>query len=313
MKCAVLIHCLDWRSGVTEFNLEGGISLCRTEGSDVERLYQRLCEIDNVDQGDPYNFRSHVMISDAALNESFPDWGGPFSVISRCCNIIAFCTSSPLGMCRLVSTKDDFCTSWIPSTVIYEQNPHEEVLLAYPDFLTGSPNGTITLTNAHFPALDDVTMQEIAACWSTQLRLMSTRDFDNHRIDNALSYFFYSWRSYYLDHVCLNLAIVLESLFSPFSNQEISHQIAFNVSRFCEKDSGQRESVYKMVKRFYALRSQIVHGGKARDRDLYALTPQMFHFCARLLKSIMRNYPIARQFCNEQERKALFSKWMFGE
>jgi hypothetical protein len=156
-------------------------------------------------------------------------------------------------------------------------------------------------------------MQEIATCWKTQARLLSTGDMDNHRIDNALSYFFYSWRSYDLDHVCLNLAIVLESLFSPSSAQEISQQIAFNVSRFCEEDPAERQSVYKTVKRFYGLRSQIVHGGKAKYRDLVALTPEMFHLCAKLLKSIMSNYALARQFCHEKERTALFNKWMFGE
>jgi hypothetical protein len=312
MKSAVLIHLLDWRSEAAQFDLEGEVSLCRTAGSEVERLYHHLCEADNLDDGDAYSFHSHILISDSAHDELFPYWGGPFSVVSRCCNTIALCTSCPLGMCRLISSRDDFHTSWI-SSVIYEQNPNVEILRAYPDCMAVSSDGTVTVKGEQFPALDGGTMREIATCWNTQLRLLSTRGTHNHRIENALSYFFYSWRSYYLDHVCLNLAIVLESLFSPSSSQELSHQIAFNVSRFCEKGAKEREAIYRTIKRFYAVRSQIVHGGKAKDRDLFTLTPEVFHLCARILKSILSNYAIAQRFCREEERSTLFREWMFGE
>jgi len=313
MKSAVLIHVLDWRSDATDFALEGGVRLCRTQGSEVEKLYHHLCETDNVDQGEPFSYSSHILLSDETHDELFPYWGGPFSVISRCCNIITVCTSSPPGMCRLICTKDDFRSLCIPSEIIYEESDDADILRTYhPDWLSVSSDGTVTATNVRAPLLDATTMQEIAACWSTHLKLLSTSDINNHRIDNALGYFFYAWRSYYLEHACLNLAIVLESLFSPPSAQEVSHQIAFNVSRFCEKTPLEREAIYKMIKHFYGTRSQIVHGGKAKDRDLYIFTPQVFHLCARVLKSILSNYSLSLRFCREEERSTLFNEWMFG-
>ncbi len=312
MKSAILVHLLGWRSERTEFELDGGVTLCRTEGTEVERLYHHLCEAQKIDEGDPFNFPSHILLSDEAHDDFFADWGGPFSAISRCCNIIAICTSSPLGMCRLLTTKDDFHSEWIPSQRVYDQGPDLAVLRGYPDFLEISSDTAITVQGEHFPALDDEIMRRIAVCWSTHLRLLSTRDIDNHRIDNALSYFFYSWRSYYLDHVCLNLAIVLESLFAPSSAQEVSHQIAFNVSRFCEKNPVKREDIYKTIKKFYAVRSQIVHGGRPRNGDLFAQTPRVFHLCARILDTILSDYALAQRFCHEEKRRTLFSEWLFG-
>jgi len=312
MKSAILIHCLDWKSDVVEFKLGGGVSLCRTEGSVVERLYHHICAIDNVDDGEPHSFGSHILLYDDAHDCSFSYWGGPFSVISRCCNFIVICTSSPIGMCRLISSKDNFTTSLTASSVIYDDPPDAEFLRAYPDFFSMDADGRITTTNERFPVLDDSTLKMVAQCWNTYQDINSKNDIDNHRIINALSYFYFSWRSYYIEHVCLNLAIVLETLFSPSTNQELSHQIAFNVSRFCENTPERREMIYKKVKRFYAVRSQIVHGGKARDKELYTLTPEIFLLCTKILLNILSNSSVAYRFCHEKERVALLSEWMFS-
>jgi|GEM_PF-2098929 len=312
MKSAVLVHLLGWCSERTSFELGGGVSLCRTDGSDVEKLYLHLCRTQNVDQGEPFHFPSHILLSEEAHDELFPYWGGPFSVVSRVCNVITVCTSNPFGMCRLISSSDDFQTAWIPSSVIYEQNPDLEILRAYPDFLKVSADSVMTM-GEHFPRLDDAALNGIKTCWSNQLKLLSSRETDNHRIDNALSYFFYSWRSYYVEHMCLNLAVVLESLFSPSSQQELSHQIAFNVSRFCGQTPEERAVTYKTTKRFYAVRSQIVHGGKAKHYDLYTLTPEVFHLCARILKAILSDYALALRFCQEEKRRAYFKEWLFGK
>jgi hypothetical protein len=312
MKSALLIHAVDWCSEEASFELEGGVRLCRTEGTDVDKLYRHLCQTQNIDESDPYNFQSHIVFPETAHDELFPYWGGPFSEISRCCNIITVCTSKPPGMCRLICSEDNFQSTSIPSIVIYEQHPDADTLRAYPDFLTVSSSGSVTITDESCAMLNEATALEIASCWGNQRKLLSSRDVDNHRIENALSYFFYAWRSYYLDHICLNLAVVLESLFSPSSAHEVSHQIAFNVSRFCEKAPHAREATYRTIKSFYALRSQIVHGGKARHRDLCMLTPQVFHLCAGILKTILGNYPLASQFCQEAERRRLFDEWMFS-
>lgn len=99
MKSAILIHLLDWSSEASRCEMEGGIALCRTEGSDVEKLYLDLCQTDNLDQGEPWSFPSHILISEVAHDDSFPYWGGPFSVRFGCLTCVNCLTgkASPLS------------------------------------------------------------------------------------------------------------------------------------------------------------------------------------------------------------------------
>ena len=311
MKSAVLVHLLEWGYQSPKFELGDGIELCCLKGSKVENLYNKLCEIDKVDEGEPFHYPSYILIPDSAHDDLFSYWGGPFSIISQCCNMISLCTSYPIGMCRLITSRDDFNTSWATS-IIYEPNDDLSILTAYPDYLTISTNGTVTCTGDHFQTLDEPLLRNIATCWNNYLKLSKSSNIDNHRVKNALSYFFYSWRSYYLEHVCLNLSIVIETLFSPSSSQELSHQIAFNASHYFGKDANEREVIYSSIKRFYNIRSQIVHGGKAKFHELAAFTPEVFHICAKILKSILIDYTMAQCFCNETDRNNLFKKWLFG-
>jgi len=312
MKSAVLMHLLLWETDDASFDMGDGVSLWNASGTRVEGLYHHLCETENLDQGEPFSFTSYVLMQDAAHDEIWLYWGGPFSVISRVCNAIAVCTSIPLGMCRLLTTKDGFRTLWIPSDVIYEMNPEHDFLAADPKDIQVSGD-SISVSNVRFPRLNDVTLADIRTLWDTSKRLHSSSKLDPHRVDNAMSYFFYAWRSYYMEHVCLNLSIVLEALFSPSSQHELAHQIAFNASRFLGKTSEERGEVYAVVKRFYAIRSRIVHGAKAKDRDLYRLVPRVFHLCAGILKGILLDCDLAVRFCNKDQRQELLDSWLFGE
>jgi hypothetical protein len=289
-----------------------GVSLWNARGTRVEGLYHHLCETENLDQGEPFSFASYVLMEDAAHDEIWLYWGGPFSVISRVCNAIAVCTSIPLGMCRLLTTKDGFRTLWIPSDVIYEMNPEHDFLAADPKDIQVSGD-SISVSNVLFPRLNDVTLADIRTLWDTSKRLHSSSKLDPHRVDNAMSYFFYAWRSYYMEHVCLNLAIVLESLFSPNSQHEIAHRIAFNASSFVGRTSDERGEVYDVIKRFYAVRSRIVHGARPKQSNLYGLVPRVFHLCADILKEILLDHELAARFCSKDQREKLLGRWSFGE
>lgn len=311
MKTAILIHCLGWTSQSSEVDLESGIKLCRSEGTKVEKLYHKLCKKNEVDQGEPFYFPTYILIDDSKHDELFPYWGGPHSIVSMCCNLIAICISQPLSMCRLMSSKDNFRTSWITST-IYEANESSDIIRARPKIENFKGDGSFSYQGGDFGDLDDMTIQKIRTAWKTFSEIQKFTKADNHRIDNALNYFFYAWRSYHMEQVCLNLAIVLESLFSPSQAHELSHQITFNGAHFYGNEAKEKERTYNIIKKFYNLRSQIVHGGKAKDRDLFILTPEVFHLCSSILMKILSRYELAMCFSSEKARNELVRTWMFG-
>ncbi len=315
METAVLYHLLGWQLEKSNYRIASGVSLNQTEGTKLETLYEKLCDSSIEMQGEYFSFPSHLLISDEAYDESFPFFGGPDSVVSRVSNLIVMCTSYPLGFSRLISSKDGFSSAWI-STVAYERTPQMDILFAYPDYVTvnGTKTGvSISITNEYFPVLDEECLGRIRTCWDNLEHFHEIDESKNHRVENALGYFFYSWRAYHMEHVCLNLAIVLETLFSPASHQELSHSIAFNVSKLCARNRDESELLYRKVKKFYNLRSQIVHGGEANQKLLHQLTPDMFQLVARILREILLNESLLTSFGCKRRRSKLLADWMFGK
>ncbi len=293
---AILVHLLKWDSESTCYKLDDRVSICQTEGSNVESLYRELCNRDKIDQGEPYTFPSYILITDSTFDSVYY-WNSASSTISKCANLITVCLSNALGMCRLIISSDNFLTDISPSIIIYED--YEEL-----QSLRGR--------DVHeFGLLNDTNLYEIKTCWQNYQRICNSDKLNRHRVENALSYFFYAWRSHNLEHICINLSIVLETLFSPSSAIELSHQIAFNLSRFLGENREQRESLFITIKKFYSLRSKIVHGGQANNDDLYTNVPDVFHICARVLKNILTDIKLAQIFCNDQNRQNLFKEWLF--
>jgi hypothetical protein len=313
MEATVLIHLPQWESSRDFVELEKGITLCRTEGTETERLYKELCETRYVDDGDPFNYGAHVHFSESIGLGRIGEWSGPFSAVSQACNLIAICSASPLGMCRLILRATDHDQPWIHTEIIYDHSPGVDVLQTHPASVKSGSDGNVLAGGGRSSPLNDTVLDRIAQCWGVYTELDRIGSDADHRVQNALSYFFYSWNSYYLDHVCLNLAIVLESLFAPPSPQEVSHQIAFNVSRFYGASRSQREELYKTVKRFYSIRSQIIHGGMPEEGNLSSITPQVFRLCAGILQRIVGDRDNALRFSSAEKRKKLISEWLFGD
>ena len=115
-----------------------------------------------------------------------------------------------------------------------------------------------------------------------------------------------------MDQTCINLAIVLESLFSPTNQMELTHQISFNASQFLGDDKEEKRLLYKLFKRFYSLRSKIVHGNIPDHKELFVVTSVIFILCSEILKKIYLDIGIAKFFIEDKKRSELFSNWMFS-
>jgi hypothetical protein len=308
MNCAVLVHAIDWESSSPFHEIDHGITLHKTTGSKVEALYHNLCENHNIDQGEPFTYHFHVLFNGAVHQYLLMDIGGRYSIITKLCNIIVICLSYPLDMCRMIVSADNFETAFVPPEIIYDSiygDSELDILRLHPDRIDFGKDGSISYS-VDLKALNDVNLKEIQNCWINQKALN-----DCHRIANALSYFFYSWHSFYLDHVCLNLAITLESLFSRSSTTELSHRIAFNFSRMHGKNYEERQSDYKLIRKFYNLRSSIVHGGIAKDEELYRIVPHVFHLTANILKRILMDKELSSFYRDEKKLNQLFDQWLF--
>jgi len=92
------------------------------------------------------------------------------------------------------------------------------------------------------------------------------KDDSHSALRNALFNFFQCQLSNHLEQLCINTSIILESLFGPDSNSELSHQIAMNVAKHLGDDAKTEEN-YKLIKSFYSLRSKIVHGATEKNKS----------------------------------------------
>lgn len=309
-KAALIVQGGAWKTDITSFELADGLVLERYESSRVKALYESVCKSQNVDDGDPHSFDLCIYFPTQLLDELFPYFGGPHSIISEICNLVVIATGIPIGFCRLFTSKDDFNTCGL-TTPAYEWNPDMNFLRCDLDLISRN-NGTITLPSEirSDAALTDEKLNRIRQMYETLLAMRGSA-ITNTRIQNALDFFFYAWRSYYMPHVCMNLAIVLETLFSPAANTDISQRVAFHVCRFCGDDEEERVKLFKMIKKFYGLRSKIVHGDQPKESELYDLTPRVFHLVSWLLARLLSDWDLVSTFGNDKKREQLMNHWLF--
>ncbi len=312
IESTLLIHLMQWKASQDTYVLDDWVTLHRTAGSAVEKEYHMLCETRNIDDGDPFEFTTHVHISENIDLGEHLDLRGPHSIIARLCNVLTISTARPLGMCRIIAKNNDPEYIWTHTEILFDYNPSFELLISYPDGINFGGDGSVSTHGGPPAVVDDITLKRMKHCWNTLRKLRDSTRVDNHRLQNSLTYYFYSWNSYDLEQTCLNLAIVLESLFAPYSRDEIAHQVAFNVSRFVGDSPDVREQVYRTVKKFYNLRSEVVHGGKPKVKDLYLQTPEMFYLCTRILARLLIEEDLALTFSTEESRQNLLRSWLFG-
>jgi hypothetical protein len=288
---AGLLHWTIWEADIDEVRIAPGIKLCRTEGSSVEKLYEALCIATGIDGGEPFEFGSYILLEPEDVKPALLPFGDPYSLFDRLCNVVAIITSQPISLCRVIESSDGF-RSCEDTHIVYTYGGQTEFL-----------------TDSNKP-IDDDRATEICKAWAISQRAWETEK-SRGRLANAQTYFYYAWRSPYIEPICLNLAIVLEVLFAPHSQSEVSHQISFNVSKFVGKTEHEREQIYKAMKKFYNFRSTIVHGGIPSDEKFIDITVEVFHLCSNILRTILINEKIALAFEDEHLRRKMLFKFLF--
>jgi hypothetical protein len=309
MKISIIIYSFNWKLVDNQFPIKDGMYFEKFSTSQASLLYKELCKQLQIDDGDPRNIGTHIVIEEKLLDEVFPYWHTPNSIISKICNILTFCKVNPLTSYRIITSKDDFKNTWTyPLEIHSEYNLYEELTMN-----VGSVTKiveTLSSINRIYNEDYDLTLDclnKVKTCYCNLEKL-----YENKRIKNAFDFFFNAWHSHQMEHICINLAIVLESLFSPNSNTELTHQIAFNTSHFLGNNADEKEKIYALIKNFYNIRSQIVHGSKPDHYNLGSLTSVVYILCCEILQKLFLNTHIADNFIDKETRNKLFNKWMFA-
>lgn len=203
-----LLHGIEWKyPEATEFLLSEGIKLCKFKGSYAENIYFKLCNENGLDDGDGFEYETYISIGLRSDPEHLPHEQGPDSTISRICNVIAITINGPISWYRLIGVTKNLNFSGYTYDIGFSNTAEQ----------FDNQRGNLTIES----------LDLIKRLWISD-RMLRENYISNSRIINSLDYYFYAWRAWNLDQTCINLAIVLETLFSPSSNAELSHRIAYN-------------------------------------------------------------------------------------
>lgn len=292
-KIALLYHLLHWEATNDYFPIDKGITLHKTENTNVEILYHKLCEEVGVDEATPYDYYTHLIYDNEIQGPSDGNYSSPENRINFINNLLAINLHTPISFVRIMKTRDDFKTCSGTKQIFYYSE-------SYDFFNTGK-----------FTINDD-TLLDIKKCYDN-LKNINFKNADINyitRINCALRYFFYSWSSYHVEQTCVNLAVAIESLFSP-SQSEVNHQIAFNICKFVGRDKEERQRVYKLMKDFYDLRSKIVHGSLKDYRKFYPILFDSFYLFASMLRDIIINEELLEIFNDNKQRENYLQDLIF--
>lgn len=308
MKTSIIIYSYGWKLEAQQFFINQDLYFEKFSTSPASLLYNELCNQLQIDDAEPRDIETHIVIEEKLLDEVYPYWHTPNSIISEICNILAFCKINPLTSYRIITSKDNFKSKWLyPLEIHSEYNLYEALTMD-----VGSvPQITETLSSINRIYNEDYNLSldcldKVKTCYCNLEKL-----YENKRVKNAFDFFFNAWHSHQMEHICINLAIVLESLFSPNSNTELTHRISFNASHFLGNNFDEKEKIYSIIKNFYNIRSQIVHGSKPDHNNLDSLTSVVYILCCEILQKLFTNIDIADEFVDKETRNKLFKKWMF--
>lgn len=291
MKYALLIHTLDWKYDNPEFIIDDHISFVKLEDHPVDTLYNSLCEESGLDDGEPYFFKSALILTDSDDNKMFPT-SDPQSISSTLMNLLTIIHHGTIGYCRIISSLDNFKTSRY-TFELYDEHSM----------------GIFDHSEADKSKLDQRNLQLLQRI-CTNLKAKATTKVKYPRINNALDYFYLAWNVHTLEQTAIGLSIVMETLFAPHSNVEISHQVSFNVAKFFGETKKARQGVYKMIKKYYSIRSKIVHGDNINADD-YNSIPDLFKFVSSILLKILSDKNLIILFNDNKLRKQYLDNLLF--
>ncbi|MGE0441553.1 MAG: hypothetical protein AB7L66_05150 [Gemmatimonadales bacterium] len=288
---ALLLHVADWQLPEPTRRIAPTVALCNLSGTRVAALYERLCAETGIDDGEPLMYEAYALFEPSDGSAYHLGADDPYALADRVANLLAVASSRSLTWSRMIWSEDQFETS-TDTAAVHQAGPQT-------DFLQDSRI-----------VLDAPTVDAVETMWAITNPMWEAEK-SSGRVINALSYFYYAWRAHYIEHICLNLAIALEVLFAPHSQSETTHQLCFNLARFAGAESGAREDIYNRVKRFYRIRSSIVHGGIPDDGKIIDTTVDMFHLTAHILKRILTDRALAATFNDSSAQRALWKSYLF--
>ena len=259
MKFAILIHLLNWGHEDKEFILDEGLTFVNLSTHPVGKLYRIICKTDRVDEGDPFSYETALVLhDDTGEDYSFFPTASKYSLSTTLVNLLTIIYTGTLGQCRVIASKDNFKS--LHSTYMLYQSQTEYI-------------DELVVLHSKF---DKHNIELLKSIWGN-LKATYTQNIKNSRIENALSFFYLSWNTLTLEQTGICLSIVLETLFSPHSNNELIHQISYNVAKFTGTSKHQKKDDYKYIKKYYSTRSKLVHGETINDDELNSI-PLFFKF-----------------------------------
>jgi len=292
VQIAVLLHVIPWQYNEDNYEIAPNILLCKTSDSLIDKLYKKMCADEGLDDGSPYDYYSHILFSPADLNKHFGWKGSPHELLDRLLNVVAIFLSEPINHVRIIHSEDNFSS--------YSKTSLE--------YLYGEQTDFIQLQSCQ--GLDEGLLNKVKKAWNIIEDLWGKEKVFG-RLNSALTYFYYAWNSHYIDQVCINLAITLEILFTPNSNMELSHQLSCNVAKFMSSEIKEREYFYHKIKKFYSVRSQLIHGMLPDDMKIIDITVDTFHFVSSILSNILSSKESSELFNNNKKRIEFFNDILF--
>ena len=291
-KIAVLIHSLEWKSAKSSLSLGNGLYFHQVIKHPVRKLYEAECRDNNLDDGDPYLYETCLTIHDwegGIYTGGFPR--DPYSQISQLINVLATYYHRAVDMVRIFISSDNFKTFISTEEVDFAGAQCEFLLVDAFELRDG----------------DFMTIKKI---WANVCFFWMAKQ-SQSRVINAFTHLYYSWNMHYLEQTAIHISIVLEILFSPHSKDELSHQIAFNACQFLAATKAQKQEIYKKVKKYYNIRSKIIHGDWS-DRKDELIIPEFFRMTCTLLIKIISNKRLASMFEDNAKRRQYFDDLIFG-
>jgi len=289
-QVAFLFHLFHWEDSGEKIKLSDGVTLCKSEGSNVYKCYENLYANSNIHDGEPLKFDAYLLID--IKKDDAPYFYSTVKIpdvsITRFCTLFSILSQGPPDLIYSIFSVNGFKDTWGIKTYFDD-------LGIFDHFESG---------------IKKFDFDKMELLW-LEIEEIYLNNSKNNRLKQALNSFFYSWNSFSLEQMCLNLSIVLETLFSPTSNNELSHRIGYNYCYFISEDKTKREKNYKFFKDFYLLRSKIVHGSTVKYDTLRDVVPKMYISVCETLEKILTNKDLQTIFTNDGVRNKTFNDWLF--
>jgi len=284
---------IDWHHEKSEFLIKEDICLICLEGHPVKILYHKLCYETGLDGGEPYTFNVALLLTDNKEEDIsiYPN-SSHWSLSSMILNLLTMIYGGTLGHCRIIGSKDSFDTCW-GTYELYE--PLSEGV--YELQASGTKLGSYELN----------LMQTIC----TNLKATTATNSKHTRINNALTFFYLAWNVHTFEQTIIGLSIVMETMFSPGSNSELSHQVSYNIAKFACLTKNERQEKYKAIKKYYSIRSKIVHGEPINTEE-YDSIPILFKFISSVLLKILSDKTLIIIFNDNKLRRQYLDDLIFN-